>query len=54
MKTKALNNRIRKSTKNAIILVSVILLIFSLSSFFSNIMRPNTSTKTKEIYKYKW
>ena len=50
MKTK--KKRIRKSTKYFIIIVSIILLIFSVNSFINNLKEENKSLITKEIYKY--
>ena len=51
MRTKG-KNKMRKSTKYVIIIVSIILLIFSFINFIKNIQKENMKTSTKEIYKY--
>ena len=45
-------NKIRKSTKYATIIISVIVLIFSFINFIKTIQKQNMKTSTKEIYKY--
>ena len=44
--------RMRKSTKYVLIIISIVMLIFSLSSLSNNLQKDNASTFTKEIYKY--
>ena len=51
MKDKA-NRRMRKSTKSTLFLISIVLLIFSLSSLGNNLQEESKSTVTKEIYRY--
>ena len=51
MKTK-FKNKMRKSTKYAITVVSIIVLIFSFINFINTIQKENMKTSTKEIYKY--
>lgn len=45
-------NRMRKTTKYALITLALILLVFSFSSLINNIQKNNQNTVTKEIYKY--
>ena len=51
MKTK-FKNRMRKSTKYAITIVSLVVLIFSFINFIKIIQKENMKTSTKEIYQY--
>ena len=51
MKTKS-KSKMRKSTKYAIIVVSIIVLIFSFINFIKTMQKENMRTSTKEIYKY--
>ena len=44
--------RMRKSTKYTVILISIIMLVFSLSSLYNNLQEDSTTTNTKEIYNY--
>ena len=45
-------NRMRKSTKYTLIIISIAMLIFSLSSLSNNLQEEKSSTFTKEIYNY--
>ena len=45
-------NRIRKSTKYAMIVISIVLLLFSLVDLAKGFNQENMSTTTKQIYKY--
>ncbi|MBR3163471.1 MAG: hypothetical protein IKF17_05180 [Clostridia bacterium] len=45
-------NRMRKSTKYTFIIISIIMLVFSLSSLFNNLQEESSSTFTKEVYRY--
>ena len=51
MKTK-FKNKMRKSTKYAVTIVSIIVLIFSFINFIKTMQKENMKTFTKEIYKY--
>ena len=51
MKTK-FKNKMRKSTKYGVTIVSIIVLIFSFINFIKTIQKENMKTFTKEIYKY--
>ena len=51
MKTK-FKNRMRKSTKYVITIVSLIVLIFSFINFIKIMQKENMKTSTKEIYQY--
>ena len=45
-------NKMRKSTKYGVTIVSIIVLIFSFINFIKTIQKENMKTFTKEIYKY--
>ena len=51
MKTK-FKNKMRKSTKYGVTIVSIIVLIFSFINFIKTMQKENMKTFTKEIYKY--
>ena len=51
MKTK-FKNKMRKSTKYAVTIVAIIVLIFSFINFIKTMQKENMKTFTKEIYKY--
>ena len=51
MKTK-FKNKIRKSTKYAVTIISIVVLIFSFINFIKTMQKENMKTFTKEIYKY--
>ena len=51
MKTKG-KNKMRKSTKYGVTIVSIIVLIFSFINFIKTMQKENMKTFTKEIYKY--